>query len=332
MNPGGVRDHCATVVVDAVLSVEAASRPHGTSPSSSSSTAMIIPPLYKPKHGRHVAKIVDRLRRSILRAVAIVSFFILGFDGSCVTVMTPAAHAARGDAVTVVSATTTGSLGRKLARVLVAAGAIAAGAAASKKARSSMINNDDGTEPTADALREDDIPKVVPKDRPSPLPLRTKSPKLSSKETDASTLVKDLDSKIEMLRAREEKAMSDAERRRREEVAEAEAEEEARIIAAEEEEGEMARREEAAMRLERERREGPLSSQPEGGKEQEQRTATANGVDGGTRQQPKSPEEERLLKERYGGMELEERAFNILVDLGMVDLHSDPPENATSED
>jgi len=96
---------------------------------------MIIPPLYKPKHGRHVAKIVDRLRRSILRAAAIVSFFILGFDGSCVTVVTPAAHAARGDAITVVSATTAtmttkqqlGGLGRKLARMLVAAGAIAAG-------------------------------------------------------------------------------------------------------------------------------------------------------------------------------------------------------------
>ena len=43
------------------------------------------------------------------------------------------------------------------------------------------------------------------------------------------------------------------------------------------------------------------------------------------RQQPKSTEEERRLMEKYGNIEdLEERAFNILVDLGMVDLHSDP--------
>ena len=142
-----------------------------------------------------------------------------------------------------------------------------------------MINDDDdGTEPAANALEEDDVPKVVPKDRPSPLPLQTRSPKLSSKDNDgASALVKDLDSKTEMLRAREEKAKSDAERRRQVEVAEEEEEEEeARIIAADEE-GERARREEAATRLERERREGPLSSQPEGGKERQ--TLSTGGRD-----------------------------------------------------
>ena len=41
---------------------------------------------------------------------------------------------------------------------------------------------------------------------------------------------------------------------------------------------------------------------------------------------PKSLEEERRLQEKYGNMDLEERAFNILVDLGMVDLHSDPED------
>ena len=41
-------------------------------------------------------------------------------------------------------------------------------------------------------------------------------------------------------------------------------------------------------------------------------------------------EEEQKLQERYGSIEdLEERAFNILVDLGMVDLHSDPAEDST---
>ena len=42
--------------------------------------------------------------------------------------------------------------------------------------------------------------------------------------------------------------------------------------------------------------------------------------------QPKSIEEERRLQEKYGNMDLEERAFNILVDFGMVDLHSDPED------
>lgn len=40
------------------------------------------------------------------------------------------------------------------------------------------------------------------------------------------------------------------------------------------------------------------------------------------RKQPKLPEEEEELKEKYGAMEIEERAFNILVDLG-VEVNSD---------
>merc|ERR1712127_851186 len=44
------------------------------------------------------------------------------------------------------------------------------------------------------------------------------------------------------------------------------------------------------------------------------------------RKQPKSPEEEKKLAERYGSMPLEERAFNILLDLGMVELTPDPDD------
>lgn len=36
------------------------------------------------------------------------------------------------------------------------------------------------------------------------------------------------------------------------------------------------------------------------------------------RQQPKSPEEERMLQEKYASLPLQERAFSILLDLGMV--------------
>ena len=59
------------------------------------------------------------------------------------------------------------------------------------------------------------------------------------------------------------------------------------------------------MRLEHKRRERPLSW-PEGGKE-DQRAAVANVEGSARRRQPKLPEEERLLKEKYDGMKLEER-------------------------
>jgi hypothetical protein len=43
------------------------------------------------------------------------------------------------------------------------------------------------------------------------------------------------------------------------------------------------------------------------------------------RLQPKSTEEVHRLQETYGNIEdLEERVFNILVNLSMVNLHSDP--------
>ena len=45
------------------------------------------------------------------------------------------------------------------------------------------------------------------------------------------------------------------------------------------------------------------------------------------RQQPKSTEEECILQQKYASIvDLEERAFNILVDLGMVDLNPDPDD------
>ena len=44
----------------------------------------------------------------------------------------------------------------------------------------------------------------------------------------------------------------------------------------------------------------------------------------GALRQPKSPEVEAELAARYGAMDLEERAFNILLDLGMIDDSPDP--------
>jgi hypothetical protein len=52
------------------------------------------------------------------------------------------------------------------------------------------------------------------------------------------------------------------------------------------------------------------------------------------RKQPKSPEEEKKLEERYGSMPLQERAFAVLYDLGMIEknLKSDDPEYDHSND
>jgi len=42
------------------------------------------------------------------------------------------------------------------------------------------------------------------------------------------------------------------------------------------------------------------------------------------RKQPKIKSEEQILAKRYGKMSLEDRAYNILVDLGIVEVHLDP--------
>lgn len=42
------------------------------------------------------------------------------------------------------------------------------------------------------------------------------------------------------------------------------------------------------------------------------------------RQQPTLPAEQEALSKRYGEMNSEERAYNILLDLGLIELHPDP--------
>ena len=42
------------------------------------------------------------------------------------------------------------------------------------------------------------------------------------------------------------------------------------------------------------------------------------------RKQPKAPEVEKALAEKYGALEAGERAFAILIDLGIVELSPDP--------
>jgi len=335
---------------------------------------------------------------------------------------------------------TSSTTSKKVVQVLVTAGAVVAGSAASKKVRA-FDNNDNennGDDDAGKLIREDEkIPNVVPKDKPSPLPLSSEFNK-SKTPTDANKknpiLVKDLDSKIEMLRAREEQAKANAEQKRLEDIAKAEevrkqeqldmnariaaeaekvkqshrdreervqkqkeqerevklakleqgkkeqkrleditkAEEvrkqeqidmDARIAAeAEKVEREQREREEREQRQREEKKMAELEQEKEEQGRLEQikqsqvvaesnvvkqeevpkNTNNAMSVNGGdvrpaknigqAKDQPKSIDEEQMLKEKYGNMDLEERAFNILVDLGMVDLHSDPADLEENDD
>lgn len=312
----------------------------------------------------------------------------------------PPAHAAWGsktsDTVVVpvspVNAQTSPSTIAKLrvTKLFVTVGAVAAGSFVSKKVRVFENNNSDD-EGDSNLIREDEeFPNVVPKDKPSPLPLSSEwiegqlkdveeknenTPKAASKPKSPTSnkkdpiLVKDLDSKIEMLRAREEQARANAEQKRLEDIAKEEEvrkqeqiDMEARISAeaANAERSQREREQRVQIRKEQER-EVKLAELESGKKEQErleqskqsqvvveeivvkQEEAPRKTNDGVTlgesqgdarsttngenaMEQPKSIDEEEKLKEKYGNMDLEERAFNILVDLGMVDLHSDPTQ------
>ena len=242
-------------------------------------------------------------------------------------------------------------------------------------------------------LREanEDRERVVEKSSrvtpPSPAPAAPGRGKDATSSTTTIVAVKDLDAKIDFLRAREEEvARANAERVRIEEeereAAEARRAEEARWVqeriemddarrtaaaaaaaAAAEKvfDEEMARRTEVEMAAqkrradadeavrtpsdERERPPLPRGFTYDDDAQEGRRAAASPGLNEmakymdddvvvadvvRARQQPKSSEEERKLQEKYGNMEdLEERAFRILVDLGMVDLHTDPADEMT---
>ena len=160
------------------------------------------------------------LRKSIFKAATILSLVLFGF------LTPPSAHAAWGSKssnVVVVEAPPVvvkkASMVRKMTKLLVAAGALSVGL--------SVVPNTVGSSSSSIGGEDDD--RVVPKDEPSPLPLPTQNLELISKPKPTSktlyppkqtntkkdqSLVKDLDSKIEMLRKREENAKASAEKER----------------------------------------------------------------------------------------------------------------------
>jgi len=166
------------------------------------------------------------LRKSIFKAATILSLVLFGFNKGLS--IPPNAHAAWGSKssnVVVVEAPPVvvkkASLVRTMTKLLVAAGALSVGL--------SVVPNTVGSSSSTINGEEDD--RVVPKDEPSPLPLPTQNLELISKPKPTSktlkppkqsntntkkdqSLVKDLDSKIEMLRIREENAKASAEKER----------------------------------------------------------------------------------------------------------------------
>lgn len=56
-------------------------------------------------------------------------------------------------------------------------------------------------------------------------------------------------------------------------------------------------------------------------KQQQQSRATSSYV-----QKPRNQKEEQRLSDKYASMDLEERAFNILLDLGMISQSPDPTD------
>jgi len=175
------------------------------------------------------------LRKSIFKAAMLLSLVLFGFNKGVISTP-PSAHAAWGSKssnVVVVEAPPVvvkkASLVRKMTKLLVAAGAISVGL--------SVVPNTVGSSSSSTIDGEDDD-RVVPKDEPSPLPLPTQNleliskPKITSKtlyppkQTNTKkdqSLVKDLDSKIEMLRIREENAKASAEKERLADLERAEA-------------------------------------------------------------------------------------------------------------
>jgi hypothetical protein len=77
--------------------------------------------------------------------------------------------------------------------------------------------------------------------------------------------------------------------------------------------------------------EEPSDSEPESRQHDDVQIPIRQAAISLARQQPKSPEDEMNLQERYGAMSLEERAFTILYDLGMIEKNADPNDEKVAE-
>jgi hypothetical protein len=296
------------------------------------------------------------IRKSVARAIAIFSFALiaLGFNTQPAVARTKS-----NDSTATKVQVSESSNSKKFLKFIVTAGAVAAGAATANKVRG--LNQDTDNETSIDLSVQDVVAdgtdtqiKIIEElSKPPPV-------KKTYATTPNAPLVKDLDAKIERLKEQEKLALVHAAEKARaeqtakdkaanqkqiiaEKIAKSAEEEANRISALEKERNERAMAEEERNRIatmnndrtERivekeskvhfsmlhEDRSHTLVQSSEPSHVDESRLLVENES---TKKQSMTPEEALVLKEKYAAMGLEERAFNVLVDLGMVELHPDP--------
>eukprot|EP00804_Cyclotella_cryptica_P002265 CCRYP_004010-RA/>CCRYP_004010-RA protein AED:0.12 eAED:0.12 QI:0/-1/0/1/-1/1/1/0/361 len=303
-----------------------------------------------------VFRMMNTIKKSVARAFAVFSFALvaLGFNSR------PAVARAKSSDTTAPTLQVSGSSSsKKCLKFVVTAGAVAAGAATANKVRG--LNQDNDKEASTDVSAQDVVAdgtdtqiKIIEE---FSKPAKVKKTYSSSPNV---PLVKDLDAKIERLKEQDKLAnVHSAEKARAEQMKKDEAanqkqtvaekiaksagEEANRISALEKERNERTIAEEErnrinAMNNERNERIAEKESKANLSVLHEDRSHTLvqssepSHVDESrllvenesTKKQQMTPEEAIVLKEKYASMGLEDRAFSVLVDLGMVELHPDP--------
>lgn len=295
-----------------------------------------------------ILRFISDMKRFISRAIAIFSFAFL----AAVSSTRPACAWGKTAEVTATKVDAPTSANKRCLKCIVTTAAVAAGAATANKVRG----------PRSNSTSDDDVSITVPIEAESPK-IAIEPPKPKPKGYSAPSnvpLVKDLDAKIERLREQEmlavkhaadniakgeaakaeqmAKAAAESEKNRVEERIALIAQEEANRVAAIEKEREEQSRiaKEKIATAERERLERIAEEEAKVDKlnierEMEHKVTQSSEpshadesrmlveTDAANRK-----EQERLLSEKYASIKSEgERAFNILVDLGMVELHPD---------
>ncbi|KAL7480502.1 hypothetical protein ACHAW6_006194 [Cyclotella cf. meneghiniana] len=317
----------------------------------------MIPNVERASFGIYSAfRFMKTIRKSIARAIAIFSFaFIaLGFNTR------PAVARTKSNDTTATKVQVSGSSSsKKFLKLIVTAGAVAAGAATANKVLG--LNHDSDNATSIDLSVQDVVAdgtdtqiKIIEELSKPALVKKTYATKPNA------PLVRDLDAKIERLKEQEKLALVHAAEKERaeqaakdkaanqkqiiaEKIAKSAEEEANRISALEKERNERAMAEEertrvaainndrkeriaekeskVALSMLHEDRSHTLVQSSEPSHVDESRLLVENES---TKKQQMTQEEALVLKEKYAAMGLEDRAFNVLVDLGMVELHPDP--------
>ena len=305
-------------------------------------------------------RLITTLRRSTARAIAVIAFAFLTFSSNT----RPAFAWGKTTEATATEVEIPSSANKRCLKCIVTVGAVAAGAATSNKLRGPSLNtSDDQSDDSLEVVAKEDKDGASQKMLKKPI---NSKPSRSYNTVSNAPLVKDLDAKIERLREQEMLAIKHAanniekaeaakaeqlaktaaeneKNRIEEQIAKIAEDESIRIASLEKEKEEQTRvAQEKIAAVERERLERIAQneaqvSQSKIEKEMKHKVSEfsePSHVDESRmlveNDAAKRKEQERMLADKYAAMGLEERAFNILVDLGMVEVH--PDEFADADD